>query len=115
MLRVPNMRDAIAFYEGLGFAVESTDVELQGGGEIGWCALCKDGASLFLRPGPSAGREGHGDVTLCFDVADVHAYFQRIEARVEVVYAPKDQGYGRIDFEIRDLNGYRLLFGQDVA
>jgi len=114
MLRVPDVASAIEWYRKVGFRLVATDAECQENGAIGWCELCLEGGSIFLRPGPSATGEAHGDVTLCFDVADVNATFLRVSPHADIVYAPRDQGYARVDFEVRDPNGYRLLFGQDA-
>lgn len=112
MLWVPDMHEAMVWYQSLGFDVVSTDEEVQAPGEIGWCMLALQGAHMMLRPGGSHDADGHGHITLSFDVEDVQALFASLPSMVEVVYPPRVQPYGRTDFEVRDRYGYRLLFGQ---
>ncbi len=114
MLRVPNLREAIAWYEALGFRVTSTDADIQDSDEIGWCELCLEGAALMLRVGAQEDQHEHGDITLSFDVDNVEDLFAKLAHSSEVVYPPRKQPYGRLDFEVRDLNGFRLLFGRDL-
>src|SRR5688572_3516486 len=114
MLRVPDVAAAIAWYEHLGYRLVDTDAAFSEDGRVGWCLLCLNGsAPIMLRDGATDGYEAHGDVTISVDVADVQALFERVAPLTTVVYAPRLQPYGRVDFEIRDLNGFRLLFGQD--
>lgn len=113
MLRVPDVAAAIHGYERVGFRVEETDAALQPDGSIGWCSLCFEGASIRLRPGRRGDADGHGDLTLSFDVADARAVYDDVPPHAEVVYPPTGQGYRRVDFEVRDPHGYRLLFGHD--
>jgi predicted enzyme related to lactoylglutathione lyase len=48
-------------------------------------------------------------------VGDVEALHEEFKSKgVKIVRPPCDQPYGNRDFEIEDLNGYRLCFGHDI-
>ena len=48
-------------------------------------------------------------------VKDVDAYHKEIVARgAEVGAEPTDQSYGIREFGVRDINGVRIVFGQDI-
>ena len=105
MLRVPDVRAVMAWYEAIGFRVVETGEATQEDGAIGWCSLCFEGATLMLRPGNESEGAGHGDVALCFDVSDVDGAFARVAPHAEVVCPPRDPPYGQRDFEVRDPGG----------
>lgn len=53
--------------------------------------------------------------TLYFVVGDADELFEHQRSNgVEVVADPADQPYGLRDYEVRDLNGYRLTFGHYI-
>ena len=69
---------------------------------------------------PNAARAGGGeeggawDAYIWIEDADaLHAEFKKKGAKI--VRGPCDQEYGCRDFEVDDLNGYRLCFGQDLG
>jgi predicted enzyme related to lactoylglutathione lyase len=48
-------------------------------------------------------------------VKDVDAYFKEIIGRgAEVTMEPTDQPYGIREFGVHDINGVRVVFGQDI-
>ena len=48
-------------------------------------------------------------------VKDVDAYYREIVARgADVAKEPTDQAYGIREFDARDINGVRIVFGQDI-
>src|SRR4030095_10468924 len=48
-------------------------------------------------------------------VKDVDAYYREIVARgADVSKEPTDQPYGIREFDARDINGVRIVFGQDI-
>ena len=48
-------------------------------------------------------------------VKDVDAYYREIVARgADVAKEPTDQPYGIREFDARDINGVRIVFGQDI-
>ena len=48
-------------------------------------------------------------------VKDVNAYHREVVGRgARVAQEPSDQPYGIREFDIRDINGVRVVFGQEV-
>lgn len=104
-LAVPDLLAAVEFYtDTLGFAPGFTwgDPPTFAGVNLGEM-------QLFLWQG-APGPEG---CSVFFVVGDVDALYAFHRARgVEVVEEIGDRDYGLRDYMVRDLNGYRLTFGQ---
>jgi predicted enzyme related to lactoylglutathione lyase len=68
-----------------------------------------------VRPNRIPDPEGNAwDIYLWIEDAD--ALYAEYEAKgVKIIRMPCDQFYGCRDFEIEDLNGYRLCFGQNLG
>lgn len=47
-------------------------------------------------------------------VEDVDAVYKRLEGRVTCRWGPEDQPYGLRELGIEDINGYLLVFAQDI-
>lgn len=88
-----------------------------------FCMVHRGGVVIML--GQIAGAAGHGpnrltdpegsawDAYVWIDDADaLHAEFA--SAGVRIARGPCDQPYGCRDFEIEDLDGYRLCFGHNT-
>jgi len=54
---------------------------------------------------------------------DIYIYVREIDELcnelksrgADCIYGPEDQAYGMREFTIRDINGYKLCFGQDIS
>jgi len=67
--------------------------------------LLKQDARAFVRGSPGAGAQYY------LQVADVDVYARRLKRkRVKLLTQPKSQFYGIRDFQLQDLDGYRLVF-----
>jgi uncharacterized glyoxalase superfamily protein PhnB len=68
-----------------------------------------------MRPNQLADPEGESwDAYVWVDDAD--ALFRELSAKgVKIARGLCDQPYGNRDFDVEDINGYRLCFGHDIA
>lgn len=108
MLQTADIDRAIAWYESvLGFRC----VARQG---QGWCRLERDGAALMFMRNDHLGPP-HATATQYIDVDDAMALWRAIAERVTAEWGPETMPYGKIEFAIRDPDGYLLSFGQAVA
>lgn len=109
MLPVHNVGASIAFYERLGFAVESRR------DEWGWAMLIQDGCRLMIDESisthPDAPRQG---VTYLYP-DDIEAFHRRaLEAGIDAP-EPNATFYGMREFRIEDPDGNRLWIGQTIG
>jgi uncharacterized glyoxalase superfamily protein PhnB len=110
-LAVKDMHAALTFYEHkLGFRC-TFKVHDDLHPEIPYAIVRRDEVELHLsRSGDSAGRAS------CYiDVDDADALFEEFRrAGVEIQRAIEDSSYGMRDFNIKDLDGNVLGFGQPI-
>jgi len=87
-----------------------------------FCMLARSGMEIFLsgpeKPGEKImrpnGQRGVWDAYIGVDNAD--ALFEELRAKgARIVREPETEFYGMREFEVEDINGYRLCFGQDVG
>lgn len=86
--------------------------------------MLRDGIRIMLRAaaepgGESVARPNHRRVQHSFDayvrVRDVDALYAELRGRgANLLYEPCDRPHDCREFEIEDLNGYRICFGQDL-
>jgi uncharacterized glyoxalase superfamily protein PhnB len=82
----------------------------------------RDRVQLMLRSGASGGRpqpsrrldDDSWDAYIYVGDADA-LYAEFVGRGAEMVRPPEDQVYNCRDFEVRDLDGYVLCFGQDLS
>ena len=82
----------------------------------------RDRVQLMLR-GPIYGGRPQPNRALDCDSWDAYLYVRDADALhaelkqrgADIIRPPEDQPYGCRDFEVRDLDGYVLCFGQDLA
>lgn len=117
------VRDVVAaanFYrDKLGFHYERLE-----GDPPAFCMVKRGGIVIMLsaperggRPHPNALDDPEGAAWDAYIWIDGKADQLAEEFRsrgVKLEQEPCDQEYGRRDFEVRDLDGYRLCFGQDL-
>ena len=82
----------------------------------GWCCLEHDGVEFMVAAPnehePFAGPEFTG--TFYFRVNGVDELWAKVKDDAEVVYPIESFDYGMREFCIRDNNGYRLQFGEEI-
>lgn len=104
VFHVANVEATAAFYRDvLGFTCDF--------GNDAYAVVWRDNSAIhFVR-----GDGSPSGVHLFQWVKDVDAYFKEIVARgADVAAEPADQPYGVRDFGVRDINGIRIVFGQDI-
>jgi uncharacterized glyoxalase superfamily protein PhnB len=108
-LRVADMRRALSFFEGsLGFRC-TFKVHDDLHPEIPYAIVERDQVEIHLQLSEKAA--GTSSCYITVDDADaIHAEVQK--AGVKVTRAIEDSGYGMRDFNIADLDGNNLSFGQ---
>lgn len=106
-LVVPDVAAAVAFYTTkLGFREG-----FLWGDPPGFAGVDLGEARMFLEQGPAS----PNGCSVFFDVGDADALFEFQRANgVEILEPPGDREYGIRDYAIRDLNGYRLIFGHPL-
>lgn len=104
LLPADDLRVAKAFYvDGLGFSVR---FESSADGIVGVLGLERGGIVLTI----DAPMSGHGrDVCVSFEVEDVDRYHAEWSARVRVLRAPVDEGWGARTFDLLDPFGNTLF------
>ena len=100
----------------LGFAYERF-----WGDPPGFCMVYRSGIVIMLRQEPGAKRPNHladaeGDAWDAYvwieDADALHGEYQ--SKGVKITRPICDQPYGCRDFDIEDINGYRICFGHDL-
>jgi len=112
---VGNIEEVMRWYEKLGFSSEYYPP--------GFCILTRDAVSIFFQqhdgyvkpddPGARA-RSAWNIYIETDDVASLFAEFSQVP-ELNIVRPLSPQVYGQIEFDVMDLNGYRLVFAQPVA
>ncbi len=104
VLHVRDVRAAAAFYRDiLGFTWDF--------GDDTYSVVWRDNSAIHLVAAQGTPRGVH----LFQWVRDVNAYYREIIARgARVESEPSDQPYGIREFAVRDPNGVRVVFGQDI-
>ena len=104
VLHVPDVPATAAFYRDmLGFACDF--------GDDTYAVVWRDNSAIhFVRDeGSPTG------VHLFQSVKDIDAYHWEIVGRgIDGATEPTDQPYGIREFGVRDINGVRIVFGQDI-
>lgn len=111
-VHIPDLSEAIAFYEGLGFACTFQ------GQDPGYAFLRADGGALRLLETTTPEAAAHQHM-IYFDVADVDAFWADAGAFLDTLpdeskRAPFDQSYGQREAHVKDPGGTLLLFGQAI-
>ncbi len=104
VLHVANVQATAAFYRDvLGFTWDF--------GDDTYAVVWRDNSAIhFIR-----GDENPKGVHLFQWVKDVDAYFKEVVGRgARVDAGPTNQLYGIREFGVRDINGVRIVFGQDI-
>jgi len=107
-LPVTDVERALAFYvDRLGFKLG-----WKWGSPITHGNVCRDSISLDLISMPQ-GR--CGTAMAYIQLSGVDAYFSELKGRNLDLMPPEDRPYGMRDFEVVDLDGNRLAFGEPTA
>lgn len=104
VLQVPDVMATARYYrEVLGFTCDF--------GDAAYAVVWRDNSAIHFVQAQSAPSGVH----LFQWVRDVDAYHREIVGRgAQIMSGPVDQAYGLRELVIRDLNGLRIVFGQDI-
>ncbi len=111
MIRVPDTRATMAWYESIGFNVVDTN-EYEG--HIDWVMLAFGEGRVMFTDGGKLTNDFRREVDLYVHVDDVDELHQRLKDRVEIRKEPHDTFYGMRELIIRDLNGFWITFGRNI-
>lgn len=112
MLHVPDVKAAVAWYEGIGCQVLETYDDGRDG--LSFAILAIGATRLMLNQGGRPSAERRREVDLYIDADDVDRLHAQLHERVEIVKPPHDTHYGMRELIIRDLNRFWITFGQPV-
>jgi catechol 2,3-dioxygenase-like lactoylglutathione lyase family enzyme len=106
-----DMRETLAFYEGLGFQLDGCFPDKE---SPQWMALHRGEARLMFHSVSPSGHEKPGlSGTLYFEPHSVDLLAAEWNGKVEFCWGPGLMDYGWYEFGIRDPNGYYLAFAQE--
>lgn len=91
----------------LGFRVADRDGD-------DWCRLERDAVVLMFMTNAHLGAP-HATATQYVTVDDARALHATLVGRWPIEWGPDEMPYGRLEFAVKDPNGYLLSFGQDLA
>ncbi len=116
-LFAPDVAAAVDFYTAkLGFTLSGQWLE---DGKPLWAEVAREGpngmARLWFFAGALPGRPEPILTGLIYIfVDDVDAEFARIKDSLQIRWGPEDQMYGIREVGFEDVNGYTLVFAQDI-
>ncbi len=104
VLHVPDVQAAATYYRDvLGFNSDFGDQD--------YAVVWRDNSAIHFVKGDRSPSGVH----LFQWVRDVDACYREVRERgAEITVEPGDRPYGVRDFNIRDLNGISIIFGQDI-
>lgn len=112
MLKVADIRAAIAFYTAIGFTLAGTDEFHYGEGNVNWARLESGDVSLMLSIGGDDSPKESQDFFL--RVEDADAFYAAVKDKVTVIEEIGDRFYGQRDFWFRDPFGFRWGAGHPI-
>lgn len=112
VLAVDDITESIAFYrDKLGFTVDFT------WGDPPHYAVARRGANVSVHLSEREDTTNPiAPACVYIFVTDADALYEEFTAReIDIFQPPQDEDYGMREFEVRDLNGHFLTFGQDLG
>ena len=111
MIHVPDVRAAIEWYGSIG----STVVETFDNGDSGLSfAIVSFGSTeVMFNSGGLPGSKERRELDLYLYCDDVDGIYRRLRDRVEIIEGPHDTFYAMREFQVRDLNGFWITFGEE--
>lgn len=113
MFHVPDVRRTVEWYGDLGFDVTVTYGDAGDG--LSFAMVSFGAGEVMFTSGGWPSSHHRREVDLYAYVDDVDALYERIKDRMEIVEAPHNMFYGMREVIVRDLNGFWITFGQEVA
>jgi len=113
MFHVPDVRRTVDWYRDIGFAVTVTYDD--GGDGLSFAMMSFGAGEVMFSSGGWLSERQRREVDLYVYTEDVDGLHDRIKNRVEIVEGPHNMFYGMREVIVRDLNGFWITFGQEVA
>jgi len=109
IMTVKNVAESMAYYrDKLGF-----DIAFEYGKPTFYVGMCSGEVSVHLVSANQTPRQP-GNGAVCIFVDDVDTLHANLVKRgAKVLKAPKDYDYGMRDFDVADLDGNMIFFGQE--
>jgi len=112
MFHVPDVRQTVDWYRGLGFEVKATYDDSRGG--LSFAIVSFGAGEVMFSSGGRLSDRHRREVDLYAYTEDVDNFHDRIKDRVEIVQGPHNMFYGMREIIVRDLNGFWVTFGQEI-
>jgi catechol 2,3-dioxygenase-like lactoylglutathione lyase family enzyme len=113
MFHVPDVRRTVDFYRELGFEVAVTYNDAADG--LSFAIVSFGAGQVMFSSGGWLSDRHRREVDLYVYTEDVDGLYHRIKNQVEIVEGPHNMFYGMREVIVRDLNGFWITFGQEVA
>ena len=113
MIRVPDVRATVDWYQGIGFTVNYTFDD--GAEGLSFASLSFGSGEVMFNSGGRPSTHDRREVDLYVYSDNVDDLYRRLKDRVEIVEGLHDTFYGMREFIIRDLNRVWMTFGQDLS
>src|SRR5262245_13329661 len=113
MFHVPDVRRTVDWYRDIGFAVTVTYDDAGGG--LSFAMVSFGTGEVMFSSGGRLSTSHRREVDLYVYTDDVDDLYDRLKDQVEIVEGPHNMFYGMREVIVRDLNGFWITFGQQVA
>lgn len=112
MFHVPDVRQTIEWYRGIGFEVTVSYGDNAGG--LSFAMVSFGAGEVMFSSGGRLSSHHRREVDLYVYTDDVDILYERLKDRVDIVERPHNMFYGMREIIVRDLNGFWITFGQEV-
>ena len=113
MFHVPNVRRTVDWYRDIGFDVTVTYDDAADG--LSFAMMSFGSGEVMFNSGGRLSDSHRREVDLYVYTEDVDGLHDRIKDQVDIVEGPHNMFYGMREVIVRDLNGFWITFGQEVA
>ena len=111
MIHVPNVREAVDWYQSIGFKVVAAYGNESDGLSFGIVSFGE--SEVMFNEGGETSTKHRREVDLYVYTDDVDDLHERLKDRVDVVEGPHNTLYDMREVIIRDLNRFWITFGQE--
>lgn len=113
MIHVPDVRQTVDWYKGVGFEV--VNLYDDGCGDLSFAILSFGDTNVMFNQGGHPSTRERREVDLYVYTSEVDRLYDKLKGRVDIVEGPHDTFYGMREIIIRDLNRFWITFGQESA
>lgn len=109
-IRVPDIGEAIKWYEAIGFKCTGTNHTWEPECELNWAELYFHGATFMLYPQELEKPKRIRDAGLYFEMETIDGLAEKLRGIVKDIEETDMTFYGRKEIGFEDLNGYSITF-----